>query len=76
MHAEIFIKTNKKVMTVLQEYFTFDSLLKRRKKFIIAYGQKCLTLEQTKELFSRNKNIDTLMLRSIDKYTVTQANTE
>ena len=76
MHAEIFIKTNKKVMTVLQEYFTFDSLVKRRKKFIIAYERKCLTLEQTKELFSRNENIDTLMLRSIDKYTVTQANTE
>ena len=53
-----------------------DSLVKRREKLILAYGQKCLTLDQTKELFPRNENIDTFKLKTRDKYIVTQANTE
>ena len=53
-----------------------DSLVKRREKLILAYGRKCTILEQTKELFPRNENTDTLKLRARDKYIVTQANTE
>ena len=58
------------------EVLLIDSLVKRREKLILAYGRKCLKLEQTIELFPINKNIPTLKLRTRDKYTVTPANTE
>ena len=58
------------------EVLCIDSLVKRREKLILAYGRKCLKLEQTRELFPVNENIPTLKLRTRDKYTVTPANTE
>ena len=70
MHVEIFLKTNTKIM------YCTDSLVKRNEKIILAYERICPTLEQTKELFPRNENIDTLKLRTRDKYTFTQSNTE
>ena len=53
-----------------------DSLFKRREKLILAYGRKCLTLDQTKEFFPLNDNMDTLKLRNRNKYRVTEGNTE
>ena len=67
-------------MTSTDELFYRDScshhLVTRREKLILAYGRKCLKLEQTRELFPINKNIPTLKLRTRDKYIVTPANTE
>ena len=53
-----------------------DSLFQRREKLLLAFGRKCLRLEQTKELFPLNENIDTLKLRTRGKYRITETNTE
>ena len=53
-----------------------DSLFQRREKLLLAFGRKCLRLEQTKELFPLNDNIDTLKLRTRGKYRITETNTE
>ena len=50
--------------------------IERRKKLLLALGRKCLKLDQTKELFPLNENIDTLKLRTRGKYRVTETNTE
>ena len=38
--------------------------------------RKCFTLDQTKEFFPLNDNMDTLKLRNRNKYRVTEGNTE
>ena len=53
-----------------------DSLFQRREKLLLAFGRKCPRLEQTKELFPLNENIDTLKLRTRGKYRITETNTE
>ena len=43
---------------------SIDTLFERRKKLLLAFGRKCLKLDQTKDLFPLNENIDTLKLRT------------
>ena len=53
-----------------------DSLFQRREKLLLAFGRKGLKLDQTRDLFPLNENIDTLKLRTRGEYRITETNTE
>jgi hypothetical protein len=55
---------------------SIDTLFERRKKLFLAFGRKCLKLDQTKDLFPLNENLDTIKLRTRGKYKITETNTE
>ena len=53
-----------------------ETLAGRREKLILAFGKKCLFLEQTKDLFPLSNKEHTMEIRNTDKYKVIHINRE
>ena len=51
-------------------YFT------RREKLLYSFGKKCLTLEESKDLFPKNNKLNIMNTRIPEEYQVTKTNTE
>ena len=64
------------VSTTLKKNSALDTSITHLISVIKPSPRKCLTLDQTKEFFPLNDNMDTLKLRNRNKYRVTEGNTE
>ena len=53
-----------------------DTLFTRREKLLYSFGKKCLTLEQSKELFPKNNKSHNMNTRIPEEYQVIKTNTE
>jgi hypothetical protein len=59
-------------LTVLQ----LETLHKRRERFLYIFGKKFISIEQTKHLFKRKTNQNTMKTRNKEAFEVIHANTE
>ena len=53
-----------------------ETLFKRREKLLYTFGNKCIHIEQTKQLLTRKKTLHEMDMRRPDKFEVMHANTE
>ena len=58
------------------EILNIETLHKRREKLLRTFGNKCLKLDQTKDLFPINSNQHIMKTRNKEKFQVIHANTE